>query len=570
MEATKSKIDKLVRAPNLSTITSTGSETIQSKRSTLPVSDEFRFDKRNHIFNVPMNHPTRFDAEVASCVIHGQVPPQLDGTFYRVAPDPMFANRTGKDTWVNGDGTVHAWRFSNGVVDFKQKYVRTPRFVHERVARQSLYGAYRNPLSNDDRVKDGIQSSGNTHVNYWKGLLLANKEDSPPIALDPDTLETLGIYDFEGQIRPSKTLTAHPKVDFKTGETMTFGMEASGLGSDDLAYFRFDKHGKKLDECWIKTPGVSWTHDMIATDNWVVFHMSNFELDMDYMKKENGEHFRLNRFRPNRYIVLPRRNPKPQDVRVFDSLKNHFWGHFANGFEEDDGCIYLDAYMGDGDALAAFSSMHPELETGNGKQPINGKLVRFKINPYATFAELEYPKVLSDVHGEMPRCDDRFATRKHRHVYGSRVSSTGFNGVMHVDTFTGITQVWEAGNGVLVGETCFVPRSPNAAEGDGYLLVCTRDPNLRQAHLTILDASNVVAGPVAVIDLPFQLQEGVHGNWVNASDMPVRKPIVDYSGVTKEIQAKFGTGRPHPYEEFTGKPVALTWDDAITHPYLKS
>lgn len=38
-----------------------------------------------------------------------------------------------------------------------------------------------------------------------------------------------GIYDFEGQINPAKTFTAHPKVDAVTGETMAYAMEASGM-----------------------------------------------------------------------------------------------------------------------------------------------------------------------------------------------------------------------------------------------------------------------------------------------------------------------------------------------------
>lgn len=165
--------------------------TLNAKQSSLDTATKFEFEKV-HPFHSGVNRPTRLDAEIASCVIRGTVPKAIDGTFYRICADPMYANRTGKDNWINGDGTVHAWRFSNGTVDFKQKYVRTPRMIYERVARESLFGAYRNPYSNDPRVVDDVQSSGNTHLHYWHGYLLAAKEDSPPIALDPDTLETLG------------------------------------------------------------------------------------------------------------------------------------------------------------------------------------------------------------------------------------------------------------------------------------------------------------------------------------------------------------------------------------------
>jgi carotenoid cleavage dioxygenase len=53
-------------------------------------------------------------------------------------------------------------------------------------------------------------------------MLLALKEDSPPYALDPSTLETLGLYTFGGQLK-SQTFSAHPKFDPETGEMIVFG-----------------------------------------------------------------------------------------------------------------------------------------------------------------------------------------------------------------------------------------------------------------------------------------------------------------------------------------------------------
>ncbi|UPL03024.1 hypothetical protein LCI18_013958 [Fusarium solani-melongenae] len=562
-----SKLDDCERISKLSINVSPASASIHTKQQSLPTDGKYQYGKVNP-YNTGPNTPRRFDAEVASCVIRGKVPPEIDGTFYRTACDPQYANRTGKDTWINSDGAIQAWRFSNGEVDFKQRFVRTPRFIYERIARKSLFGAYRNPFSADERVVNDVQSSGNTHIQYWYGLLLVLKEDSPPIALDPDTLETLGIYDFEGQINPSKTFTAHPKIDIATGETMGYGMEAAGVGSNELAYFRFDKNGKKIDECWVKTPDVTWTHEMVATDNWVVFHMSNSQLDLEHMKKNNGTHFRFNRWLPNRYGVLPRRNPKPENARFFDTLKNHFWAHLGNGFEGEDGCIYIDAFVADYDLFKVLPNMHPELDAANPTQQLQGKLLRFKIDPKAESNEMELPVVLSEVAGEMVRCDDRYISKPHNHLYGCRYSPTGFDAILHVDVAKGETNAWVAGEGVIVGEPCFVPRSPDSPEGDGWLVTLTRDAKRNEASLTILDATKITDGPVAVVELPFQLCEGVHGHWVNADQMRSRKPLVDYSGVTAELQAKFSSGAPKPYDDFNGKPVAITRESAVKNPWL--
>lgn len=195
-----SKMRGLKKARKLVLETSSESATIQAARKTLPVSEEFDFETANPGNSTGMHIPGRFDAELASCIVRGTLPKEIDGTYYRVACDNQFVgrNRIDKtnnfDNWINGDGAIDAWRFSNGVVDFKQKFVRSPRFIMERAARKPLFGFYRNPWSGDPRVFDEIQSPGNVHIHYWRDMLLAPKDDSPPIAMDPDTLETIGMY----------------------------------------------------------------------------------------------------------------------------------------------------------------------------------------------------------------------------------------------------------------------------------------------------------------------------------------------------------------------------------------
>ena len=54
------------------------------------------------------------------------------------------------------------------------------------------------------------------------------KEDSPPVAMNPLTLETVDdYYTFGGGLK-SQTFTAHPKIDPHTGELVAFGYEAKG------------------------------------------------------------------------------------------------------------------------------------------------------------------------------------------------------------------------------------------------------------------------------------------------------------------------------------------------------
>ncbi|WP_037821311.1 carotenoid oxygenase family protein, partial [Streptomyces sp. NRRL B-3229] len=67
------------------------------------------------------------------------------------------------------------------------KYVRTQRFQLERAARQALFGAYRNPYTDDPSVAGIDDGNANTSIIWHAGKLLALKEAALPYELDPLT-----------------------------------------------------------------------------------------------------------------------------------------------------------------------------------------------------------------------------------------------------------------------------------------------------------------------------------------------------------------------------------------------
>ena len=106
--------------------------------------------------------PCRFEGEVQNLSVRGEIPSEIDGTFYRVMPDPQLppfiendpvcqdfrelAEVTGKPLtfrkqWFNGDGNISAFKIKGGSSHFKQRYVRTEKFVREREAKRALIGA---------------------------------------------------------------------------------------------------------------------------------------------------------------------------------------------------------------------------------------------------------------------------------------------------------------------------------------------------------------------------------------------------------------------------------------------
>ena len=59
-----------------------------------------------------------------------------------------------------------------------------------------------------------------------------------------------------------------------------------------------------------------------------------------------------------------------------------------------------------------------------------------------------------------------------------------------------------------------MPRTPDAPEGDGWLLVIVSRVSQMRSDLAILDAKDLAAGPVALLKLPIRVRSTFHGTWV--------------------------------------------------------
>lgn len=261
------------------------------------------------------NKPSRFEGEIFDLEVTGTIPSGINGTFYRIQPDHRFPPLFEEDIHFNGDGSVSSFKFENGHVDFRQRYVHTDRFKHETAARKSLFGKYRNPYTDNEMVKGIIRTSANTNVIFWRGALLAIKEDGPPFAMDPVSLATYGRYDFDGQVE-SPTFTAHPKIDPITGDMVCFGYEAGRDGNDgscDIVVYTIDRNGKKTEETWYKAPFCGMIHDCGISANYLVLPMTPLKCSLDRMKA-GGNHWAWDPNEDQLYGIVPRRGGRSEDI----------------------------------------------------------------------------------------------------------------------------------------------------------------------------------------------------------------------------------------------------------------
>src|SRR5437588_3027220 len=74
--------------------------------------------------------------------VAGRLPAELDGTLYRIGPARMDVYGERYRHWFDGDGMVHAVRFSGGRVEYRNRFVATDKKREEDAAGRRLYGGF--------------------------------------------------------------------------------------------------------------------------------------------------------------------------------------------------------------------------------------------------------------------------------------------------------------------------------------------------------------------------------------------------------------------------------------------
>jgi carotenoid cleavage dioxygenase len=442
-------------------------------------------------------------------LIEGAIPEGLEGTLYRLGADRQYPSGRTDDIFIDGEGMFHMFRFHDGQVDYRSRWVETTRYKLQKDARRALFGRYRNRYTNDPSVEGVHMGTGNTTAMFHAGHLYALKEDDLPYEMDPDTLETIGQTDFDGQFR-AETFSAHPKVDPITNELLTFAYQAKGDATRDIAFYVFDKDRKLVNEVWFQMPYAACVHDFAVTDEWVIFPFFPLITDLDVVKA-GGPYYQ---WHPDQevHVALVPRYGTADGIRWFKGPVASA-GHMMNGVREGSK-LHLDLCLYDGNCFPFFTT-----PAGETTAPVPPVLTRLTFDLEANDDRYTQAPLLR-VPCEMPRTDDRYQGRAYR--YGFMIvyrSADGSSAVGRVDHQTGELTTWAPSPGDSVQECQFVPRTQDSPEGDGWLILPVSRVSKNRSDLAVLDAQNLAAGPVALLKLPVKVRSTFHGTWVPAETL---------------------------------------------------
>ena len=459
------------------------------------------------------NAPSRVEADIFDLEIHGELPRELNGAWYRMTPDPQFPPRLGDDIYISGDGMISMFRFQDGHVDYRSRYVRTERFVAERKARRALFGAYRNRFTDDPSVEGVDRTVANTSPIWHAGRLFATKEDGLPYEVDPDTLETLGRFDWDGELK-TRTVSAHPKIDPRTGELLFFGYESSGDASCDMAFGVADAKGRLVSEEWFQAPYPGMVHDFAITRDYAIFPVFPTIVELDRMKA-GGPHWMSDISQDCWVAVIPR-DGGVKGLRWFRRPGGQFF-HVINAFNEGE-TITLDLCVSE---MNSFPYIPDVSGIPYDPQKASAFPSRWTLDLTRNDDKID-ERVISHVPGDVPRIDDRRIGQRYRQAWMGMVDPTramrfsgpvgaGFNMVGRLDIETAETDAWYGSDDDSFQEPQFVPAG--AGETDGYVLAVIERHAQNLSDVGVFRAGRMADGPLALIRMPLRLRGAVHGCW---------------------------------------------------------
>lgn len=437
----------------------------------------------------------------------GEIPKDLNGIYVRNGPNPKYAPK-GRYHWFDGDGMLHAVHIRDGKVSYRNRWIRTQAFEREKEAGGRLWQGILEPLSNNP-PEAPIKDTANTDIIFHNNQFLALWYLSgKAYKVDPYTLETLGLADFNGSLKSN--VSAHAKVDERTGELIFFDY---GPRPPYMTYGVVSAAGDALHCVPIDLPGPRLPHDMAITQNYSI--LLDLPLFADDKAMRQGRYkIKFNRDIPSRFGIIPRHGGS-DDIRWFEA-EPCFLYHTINAWEDGDEIVL--------DACRVLKPEPPRESVGKLDRMLaylrlDARLYRWRFN-LRTSQVKEGP--LDDANTEFPTINTWQLGHPSRYAYNVHIAPEPtllFDGLVKYDTLAGSAETHWFGPGRYGSEAPFAARPNPTSEDDGYLLSFVYDEREGISELLILDAHHIKAEPLARVKIPQRVPIGFHACWVPAEKL---------------------------------------------------
>lgn len=432
---------------------------------------------------------TAFDLEVT-----GELPLELNGRLLRIGPNPIDPEDPTTYNWFTGNGMVHGVRLREGRAEWYRN-----RFVRDDAVDA---GRGQGPLAGQRQLRGGPRwvrnNVVNTNVMDQGGKTWAFAEGGVlPVELSYE-LESVARSNLSGTLNGA--WTGHPHRVPETGEL------------HGIAYYWEWKHAsytvigtdgrvRKTVDIPLETRPI--VHDVAITQRFVVFHDGPVQASESLLAAGHDFPYAWDFTHEPRWALVPLEGSADQVIWCDSPITSVF--HILGAFDLPDGRVAVDG--------VSYERLFVSDMSGPTESP--SRLDRFLIDPTTGHTTVQR---LDDTPQEMPRLDERLVGHRYRFGYFSaRARGKGetlVSTLLKQDLEQGATEAYAYGPGRFGMEAVFVPRTPDSAEDDGWLMTYVADLPNQATEVLVLHAQDVEAGPVARVHIPQRVPLGFHGNWV--------------------------------------------------------
>lgn len=482
---------------------------------------------------------TNLEHEVSNVAlpITGTIPDWLSGTLLRNGPAKFYTNSSWVSNWFDGLAMIHAFTIANGTVNYSNKFLRSNAYEQvEKTGSMNYIGFMQDPCGSIfkrlfswflPKKDEDTPALHNTNVNIalYTNRMIALTEIPLPVEFDPQTLETLGVYDYQDQLPKDRIHdTPHPHYDPITQEHLGYFTQFGRMSTVNLFAIADGSSTRRIIGSYqVQEP--SYMHSFAITKNYAILTALPLVVNPLNLLKGKGfiQSFTWKPELGTRFVIFNRHTRKQVGTIIGEPF---FAFHTVNAFERDyeivlDIITYknaagldeakFDAILGpqNGQASSIAQGVDDDAQPSE-----SGKLKRFVLN-------LEHNTATSNIivpdHVELPRINYAYNGAEYTYVYSFAQSnayeSYAADKLLKINVINGDILTWKQPD-CYPGEPVFVAHPQSSQEDDGVVMSVVLDVKQGASFLLILDARTFTE--VARAYAPHHIPFGIHGSYTLA------------------------------------------------------
>jgi beta,beta-carotene 9',10'-dioxygenase len=456
------------------------------------------------------------DEEVAvdRLPVGGELPPWLTGALVRVTPALLEIGDRRVSHWFDGLAMLNRFGFADGAVSYRSRFIESRSYSDARKGEIRRGGFATDPCRSLFKRVQAIFSpefTDNPNVNLARlgERYIAMTETPLPVEFDPETLDTIGHFEFADSLR-SHVTTAHPHHDRERDELVNYVAHFSRRSEYVLYGLPAGSSTRRViarmpvrEPAYMHAFGMSGRHLILAE-----YPLRVNPLKLAFSGKAFIENYAWRPELGTKLQVFDRETGAHRGTYETDAF---FCFHHVNAFERESGELIVDLVAYDDPSV-----IDALLLDDDGPR---GSLGRTELRRYTIDLDggtVSWEALPGGHNVELPRID---YGRRNAHDYefayfaGWGAEDEWINRLVKLNVRDGTRSEWSA-PGCYPGEPIFVREPGNDDEDGGVILSVVLDATARRSFLLVLDAGSFEERARA--EAPHHIPFGFHGDYLRS------------------------------------------------------